>query len=293
MIPWLAAAFAVPLLGRFVFRRPPKRPLPGSRAPELVHLALCAVLWILVAWRAAAPAAPDGGWNLRVFFSIIGAGVIWVEAWFLLAAGKDWFEGSRGLGGLDRTGLSRAARPGSGEEPARSPAGDGDRSVAGMPERGEAAGRPESLSPQAGELLERIRQFTRIPVEAIMTPREAVVSIEATASVQDALDRMRRSGRSRIVVVEGSLDRILGVVHLKDLAHLPAEGGARKPVRALLRRWLRIPKGRSASRVLEDFRKIRVHVGVVGDARGRTLGLVTLGDVFRYLGARDAGGGTR
>jgi CBS domain containing-hemolysin-like protein len=139
------------------------------------------------------------------------------------------------------------------------------------------------LSPEAERLLERALGLEEIPVERLMTPSDRVLTAEGGLTAGEVLEEMLRTNRTRVVVVEGSLDRILGIAHAKDLVPLVLEGRNSEPVRRHLRRLLRVPRRVSARRLLEEFRRNRVTIGAVADVRGRTLGVVALNDVFRFI----------
>jgi CBS domain containing-hemolysin-like protein len=228
-------------------------------------LAVSSAFWIALAWNATVPGEAGEPWDAALFFLVALAGVVWVEG-CLLVGGQGWM-------GEPREGGTRAER----SEPDM-----GDEREEESPE----------LPREARELLARVLALADVPVESIMTPRDALVSVEAGSSVEQTLVRMRETGRTRVLVVEGSVDRILGVAHAKDLARLAASGETARPVRGLARRLLRLPQHVETKRLIEEFRQARVSIGVVGDARGRTLGLVTRGDLFRYVasGSRGAGG---
>jgi CBS domain containing-hemolysin-like protein len=150
--------------------------------------------------------------------------------------------------------------------------------------RSDSPGSPGALSAEGEALLLRVLALEALPVESIMTPRERVATVDGSASPADAVERMRASGRARLpVTVDGSLDRILGVVHAKDLVPLVVDGGIATPLRRHVRRCLRVPRDQPVARLLADFRRNRVHFGIVTDPLGRTLGLVTMGDVFARL----------
>jgi CBS domain-containing protein len=236
---------------------------------RLWHLAT-AGCWCALAALAAGSWGDAEGAAIGEAALILAGGFLWTEAFFLLGGRR-----------------SRAAAP---------PADTG--SAEGIPredeaEEVEAAGAEgeEPLPPEAEALLERILHLDQVAVEAIMTPRGRIAHVSGTHSIADALAMMRRLGRTRLPVVAGdSLDRILGIVHAKDLApaaHDPATAAG--TLRRHLRRWLRVPQGHTVAQLLEDFRRNRVHVGIVGDSLGRTLGLVTLSDVFVHItGTRSA-----
>ncbi len=145
------------------------------------------------------------------------------------------------------------------------------------------------LPPEAIELEARIVACERIPVEQVMTPRERIVWVDASTPLRAVLERMKSASRARLLVVDGTLERVVGVAHAKDLLPLVVEGQAGALVRHHLRRALHVPQGRSVAGLLDDFRRGRVHLGVVSDNKGRTLGIVTQRDVFAYLAGSKSG----
>ena len=74
-----------------------------------------------------------------------------------------------------------------------------------------------------------------------MTPRVQVSALDHDATADDVADAMRETGLSRFPVYRGSLDTVIGVVHVKDVLAVPAGRRARLPVTDLLREPLLVP----------------------------------------------------
>lgn len=254
----LICALVTPALGRRLCRRDPSlRPRPLHGRALLTVLAVSAAFWIALAWNATMPSHAGESWKAGLFFLLTGIGVAWVEVSLLL--------GRRG----SSTDLHEVEPRSSVEEDSV------DLDLEEPP-------RPQ-LSQEAQQLLARVLELSHLPVERIMTPRPRLIAVEASTSVRDTLAKMREAQSNRVLVIEGSIDRILGVAHAKDLIGLAASGETGRPIRSAVRRLLRVPRQVPTSRVIEEFQQARVSVGVVGDARGRTLGLVTRKDVFRFV----------
>jgi magnesium and cobalt transporter len=94
---------------------------------------------------------------------------------------------------------------------------------------------------------------------------------------------MRETGHLRIPMVDGSIDRIVGVVHAKDVVPLAIEGGPIRPLKTVMRRPLFVSKETTTAVLLELFRAQRGHLAILVDAYNRTYGLVTREDVFLHL----------
>jgi predicted transcriptional regulator len=258
----LAGALVLPPLGQRLSGRVARSVPRARRSLTTAWLVLSLAFWSALALQGGRQggAPQGGGWSGGTIAWILAAGLLWVEGWTLHGLARRRVLQSPGA----MRGASDVAPLFSGEtEPSPAPPWPGEI---------------------ADALLDRIRQCERVPVERIMTPREEILFSEIRQPVGSALSAMRHSGRSRVpVVTAGSLDQVVGIVHAKDLVPLALGESSGDGLRRHLRRWLRVPRGQSIARLLEDFRGARVHVGIIGDAMGRTLGLVTLGDIFRFL----------
>jgi CBS domain containing-hemolysin-like protein len=79
------------------------------------------------------------------------------------------------------------------------------------------------IRPYAGRILANVFRVSRIRVRDVMIPRERVFSIERRITPDALLDALRESAYTRIPVYDGELDRIVGILHTKDLFHVYAE----------------------------------------------------------------------
>jgi len=118
---------------------------------------------------------------------------------------------------------------------------------------------------------------------AVMIPRTEIVAVLVSATVQDVEEVVVASGHTRIPVLEGNLDDILGFVHAKDL--LKTDPGARdRPLpRDLIRPMLIVPESRKLQLLLLDMQREQRHFALVLDEHGGTAGLVTLEDLLEEL----------
>jgi CBS domain containing-hemolysin-like protein len=139
------------------------------------------------------------------------------------------------------------------------------------------------LDPVSAMILGNVVEFRSTAVSAVMTPRTDIVGLGYT----DDLDEIRRfladAGHSRVPVYEGSLDRIRGILYLKDLVRFL--GGNAEPFRLepLLRQPLHVPETKPVRELLLDFQRDEVHLAIVVDEFGGTSGLVTIEDVIEEI----------
>ncbi len=148
---------------------------------------------------------------------------------------------------------------------------------------GETSEVPGGLEPRGRAILRRLVSMRERTVGSVVTDREMIVSADCAGGVAEALKQMKRSRYMRIPMTDGSLDRIVGVVHAKDIVPLAFEEGRPRPLKSLMRRPLFVSRDQTISALLELFRAQRGHLAIVVDEYGRTLGLVSRDDVFRHL----------
>jgi len=133
------------------------------------------------------------------------------------------------------------------------------------------------------DLVARALRLDDRPVRELMTPRPNVVWLDADAPPEASREVMARHRFSRFLVCEGTLDRVLGMVDVKDLWARRLAGEPVDDLRALLRKPLFVPENTRALRVLELFRESGTHLALVVDEYGGIEGLVTLNDVLEEI----------
>ena len=136
------------------------------------------------------------------------------------------------------------------------------------------------LHPTEQEIVERVFRLADYRIGAVMTPRRDIVWLDPTDSPEIVRTKTSARPLSRYPVAEGSLDRILGVV---DIRELWAAGGERLDLRGHLHTPLFVPETMGVLRLLEQFRQSAIHVAIVLDEYGSTAGLVTPTDVLEGL----------
>jgi CBS domain containing-hemolysin-like protein len=140
-----------------------------------------------------------------------------------------------------------------------------------------------TLAHEQHDLLTRALELSGLDAQAVMTPRRDIVAVPADADADEIEALARRTGRSRLPVYEADLDRIRGVLHVKDLLVLDAAERARVHAGSLARPALVVPESRALEDLLIDMRRRRVHIAVVADEYGSVSGLVSLEDVIEEL----------
>lgn len=134
------------------------------------------------------------------------------------------------------------------------------------------------------EMLEGILKFGNTTASEIMTPRVELTDLDMSMDFDQVMKVVLESGYSRMPVYEDNEDNIKGILYSRDL--LPYIGVATDSSfgwQKLLRPAYFVPESRQIDDLLEDFRKLKIHMAVVVDEYGGTQGVVTLEDVLEEI----------
>jgi CBS domain containing-hemolysin-like protein len=143
-------------------------------------------------------------------------------------------------------------------------------------EEGEREGH---LAEHQADMIEHILALQRMEVRKLMTPHTDVNTIDVAGTVGQARQVAQSTGRSRYPVVEGDVDRVVGIVHVKDLLNQVDE----QPVRDVMRPPWFVPESKFITELLAEFRHHRTHLAVVLDEYGGTSGVITIEDVLEEI----------
>jgi CBS domain containing-hemolysin-like protein len=118
----------------------------------------------------------------------------------------------------------------------------------------------------------------------VMTPIPAVVTVDLSETVRDALRRCVDTGHSRLVVTEDdNQDRVKGIVHVNQLVKLMMADGYEAHFDALVRPAPIVPETKPLDDLLADLQRERTELSIVIDEYGRTAGIVTTEDIVEEV----------
>jgi magnesium and cobalt exporter, CNNM family len=118
----------------------------------------------------------------------------------------------------------------------------------------------------------------------VMTPIPAVVTVDLSENVRDALRRCVQTGHSRLVVTEdGNQDRVKGIVHVNQLVKLMMSDGYEAHFDGLVRPAPIVPETKPLDDLLADLQRERTELSIVVDEYGRTAGIVTTEDIVEEV----------
>jgi putative hemolysin len=117
----------------------------------------------------------------------------------------------------------------------------------------------------------------------VMTPRPDMVTVDAEATVRDALETALSAGYSRIPVEADGIDDIIGIAYTKDMVRDERAGKSGQTVRASMRPAKFVPESKEVSDLLREMQEEKFHMAIVVDEYGGTAGVITLEDLLEEL----------
>lgn len=131
-------------------------------------------------------------------------------------------------------------------------------------------------------ILKGIVNFGTLSAKQVMQPRLDITAFDIASDFHELMNRINKSGHSRVPVYRETIDKIEGVLYIKDL--LPyLDNKEDFEWQPLLRPGFFIPEGKKIDDLLRDFQEKRVHMAIVVDEYGGTSGLITLEDIIEEI----------
>lgn len=139
-----------------------------------------------------------------------------------------------------------------------------------------------ALETNEHELIKNVFDFNERVVKNIMVPRTKISGIELNTPHKELLDIIIREGYSRIPVYDETIDKIVGIVHAKDILPLLAES-KECILKDIIRKPYFIPETKKINDLLSELQLKRIQIAIVLDEFGGTAGMVTLEDIVEEL----------
>jgi len=131
------------------------------------------------------------------------------------------------------------------------------------------------------ELIHNIFEFDDTAASEIMTPRGDMFVIDINQELD--VTRILASGYTRIPVIEGDIDHVIGILNIKDLFLRTASCETPPDLRDIMRPPYFVPENKKLDSLLQQFKKQRNHMAIVVDEHGGVSGLITLEDALEEL----------
>ena len=150
--------------------------------------------------------------------------------------------------------------------------------------RGEvrSLGKKAGLSYSERVMLDNVIGFSSIEVEEAMVPRADIVAVSETITLEECINVFRKAAHSRLPVYKGTLDEIIGMVHVKDiLAYWHNEESFL--LKNIIRKVIISTPSTPVSILFQEMRSSKVHLSIVVDEHGGTDGLITIEDLLEEI----------
>jgi putative hemolysin len=132
------------------------------------------------------------------------------------------------------------------------------------------------------EMIHSVFEFTDTTARQAMTPRTDIIGIDTNDDSDKILRTVAAHGFSRYPVYENTLDKVIGILHTKDLIRI-MQHSTPIAVNDIIRKTLFVPDSMKLSVLLKVFQQKRVHAAIVLDEYGGTAGLITLEDLLEEI----------
>ncbi|WP_114747961.1 gliding motility-associated protein GldE [Pleomorphovibrio marinus] len=140
----------------------------------------------------------------------------------------------------------------------------------------------EDTSVEEKDILKGIVNFGTLSVKQVMRSRMEITAVDTEMDFHELMDKINKSGFSRIPVFHETIDNIQGILYIKDLLY-HIDKGEDFEWQSLIRNGFFVPENKKVDALLTDFKTKRVHMAIVVDEYGGTSGLVTLEDLIEEI----------
>jgi putative hemolysin len=130
-------------------------------------------------------------------------------------------------------------------------------------------------------LIENIFEFDDTNASEIMAPRADMFVIDVNEELK--LEEIVKSGFTRIPVIEGDIDHVVGILNIKDLLMHQATSDKAIDVRKIMREPYFVPENKKLDNLLQQFKKRKQHMAIIVDEHGGVSGLITLEDALEEI----------
>ncbi|MBN2458538.1 HlyC/CorC family transporter [Candidatus Woesearchaeota archaeon] len=171
--------------------------------------------------------------------------------------------------------MSRCFNPKTAEEPIVT-----EEEIKSFVKIGEEIG---SIEKDEKEMIHNIFRLNDIKARDFMTPKIHVMAYEENKTVADIKEQIIGSRFSRIPIYKKTIDKVTGILYVKDVVKAIAYGKLDSHVKDIARPAFFIPETKVADSLLRDFQKKNIHIAVVVDEYGIVSGIVTIEDLLEEI----------
>ena len=130
--------------------------------------------------------------------------------------------------------------------------------------------------------IDNVLDFSSATASDMMKPRTSVVALDVESTDEEILDLLRENRYSRVPVYEDSIDNIIGILYMKDVVRLLAQG-EKIHLKEILRDPYFIGESAVADRIFREMKSRNLSIAVVVDEYAGTSGIITMEDILEEL----------
>lgn len=147
------------------------------------------------------------------------------------------------------------------------------------------AGQEEGILQESDrDLIQSVVEFGDKTVREVIKPRPEMFAVPADTTVEKLTDMLRTRPYSRVPVYEGSIDKIVGIVHARDLLQVTDTEARTRTVRELMSTDIKfVPESKRVSDLLREMQRDSIRMEIVVDEYGAVAGLVTIEDMVEEI----------
>lgn len=140
-----------------------------------------------------------------------------------------------------------------------------------------------AIDEEEGEMIQNIFDFSDTTVDEIMTHRTEISALNVKSTRSQLIDFVRQEQYTRYPVYDGSIDHIVGTIHVKDLLKYLDKPEEKFSLKSLLRPPYFVPESKKTAELFREMQRQKNHIAVVLDEYGGTAGIVTIEDLIEEI----------
>jgi CBS domain containing-hemolysin-like protein len=133
------------------------------------------------------------------------------------------------------------------------------------------------------DLIDNVFDFSKRTAKHVLIAKDNIVSLDITFPIEQNMATAKQNNHTRYPLCDGTIDNIIGLVNFKDVLWQSEASREHMDLRNIRRDILFVPENKPLTKLLKDFQRNKIHMAIVIDEFGVTIGLVTLEDVLEEL----------
>lgn len=139
------------------------------------------------------------------------------------------------------------------------------------------------ITDEESDMVHRVLDLKDTTASSIMIPRTHIISASIDSTLGEIIQLVTECGHTRIPIFEDNIDKIIGLLHAKDLLKLFGQEPGSKIPKNILRKPYFVPGNQAINKLLKDLKARKTHIAIVTDEYGGTAGIITIEDILEEI----------